>query len=114
MLQNDKVVTDQPFPKGVDSLCSLAIESGTWVHIVAVGDVYVPNEGEVVKHHCKPVPSGFYRVCIREEINPNALLPCPEGEIKFICQGKGYFFIWPVHLIFPIQKVEVFHDDKLR
>ncbi|KAL2903692.1 Odorant receptor 46a isoform A [Bienertia sinuspersici] len=104
MLYNEQVITDQPFPKGVDSLCSLAIKTDNGVDIVAVGEVYVGMEGEVVKHHFKPVPSGHYRVCIKEEINPSAPLPCPEGEIRFICQGKELFLIWPTHLVFPIKK----------
>ncbi|XP_021746871.1 uncharacterized protein LOC110712725 [Chenopodium quinoa] len=63
-------------------------------------------EGEVVKHHFKPVPSGHYRVCVKEEINPNAPLPCPEGEIRFICQTLNYYLIWPSHLVFPIKKAD--------
>ncbi|KAL2903961.1 putative NAD kinase 1, partial [Bienertia sinuspersici] len=104
MLYNEQVITDQPFPKGVDSLCSLVIKTDNGVNIVVVGEVYVGMEGEVVKHHFKPVPSGHYRVCIKEEINPSAPLPCPEGEIRFICQGKELFLIWPAHLVFPIKK----------
>ncbi|KAL9226130.1 hypothetical protein vseg_001977 [Gypsophila vaccaria] len=91
--EHEQIITDQQFPKGVDSLCSLAIERDSWADIVAFGNVYIPNEGEVVKHHFKTVPNGHYRVCIIDEINPNALLPCPEGEIRFICQGKDMFFI---------------------
>ncbi|KAK9676600.1 hypothetical protein RND81_11G088100 [Saponaria officinalis] len=83
--ESEQVFIDEPFQKGVDSLCSLAIENDKWNDIVAIGTVYVPNEGEVIKHHFKPVPNGHYRVCIIDEINPNAPLPCPEGEIQFIC-----------------------------
>ncbi|KAK9669132.1 hypothetical protein RND81_13G111600 [Saponaria officinalis] len=100
--QNEQVIIDQSFPKGVKSLCSLALQIEKWIHIVAFGTVYVPNEGEVIKHHFKPVPSGSYRVSISEEIDPNALLPCPEGEIIYVCQTTGIFLIWPRHLIFPI------------
>ncbi|KAK9740492.1 hypothetical protein RND81_03G039500 [Saponaria officinalis] len=104
--QNEQVIIDQSFPKGVESLCSLALQIEKWIHIVAFGTVYVPNEGEVIKHHFKPVPSGSYRVSISEEIDPNALLPCPEGEIIYVCQATGIFLIWPGHLIFPIQKAD--------
>lgn len=83
----------------------MAIEKDDWVDIVAHGSVYIPKDGEVVKHHCKPVPDGHYRVSITEEINSNAPLPCPEGEIRYICQGKDYILIWPVHLVIPMNKV---------
>ncbi|XP_021753908.1 uncharacterized protein LOC110719316 isoform X1 [Chenopodium quinoa] len=60
VLNNEQDITGQPFPKGVDSLCSLAIKSDKGVDIVAIREVYVGMEGEVVKHHFKPVPSGHY------------------------------------------------------
>ncbi|KAK9748509.1 hypothetical protein RND81_02G062600 [Saponaria officinalis] len=106
MTQNKQITTDQPFPKGVESLCSLGIESEKWFQIVAFGRVYVPNDGEVVKHHFKSLPNGYYRVSISEEIVPDALLPCPEGEIVFVCQATGIFLIWLAHLIFPIKKAD--------
>ncbi|XP_056683401.1 uncharacterized protein [Spinacia oleracea] len=103
---NEQVKSDHPFPQGVDSFCSLAIENDQGVQIVAIGTVYVVKEGEVVKNHFKPVPSGHYRVCIKEDINSSAPLPCPEGETKYVCQGRNRFFIWPAHLVFPIKKAD--------
>ncbi|XP_056685812.1 uncharacterized protein [Spinacia oleracea] len=103
VLSTEKV-NDQPFPQGVSSLCSLAIENDKGVHIVAIGEVYVGREGEVVKNHFKTVPSGHYRVCIKEDINSSAELSCPDREIKFVCQSSGRFLIWPAHLVFPLKK----------
>ncbi|KNA24961.1 hypothetical protein SOVF_010890, partial [Spinacia oleracea] len=40
VLSTEKV-NDQPFPQGVSSLCSLAIENDKGVHIVAVGEVAI-------------------------------------------------------------------------
>ncbi|KNA06840.1 hypothetical protein SOVF_177110 [Spinacia oleracea] len=64
---NEQVKSDHPFPQGVDSFCSLAIENDQGVQIVAIGTVYVVKEGEVVKNHFKPVPNGHYR-CPRQPL----------------------------------------------
>ncbi|XP_021749325.1 uncharacterized protein LOC110715060 [Chenopodium quinoa] len=97
--------TNQAFPEGVNSDCSLAIEQDNGVQIVVIGTVYIGKGSEVVKHHFKPVLSGCYQVCIKEGIDIGAPLPFPEGKITSVCEGKDHFLLWPAHLVYPIEKV---------
>lgn len=67
--------------------------------IVANGQVYIQKTTELISNHGATVPPGHRRVTITEDIVPNAHLPCPNDELVFVCQAKGSYTAWPIHLI---------------
>ncbi|KAL2924216.1 ATP-dependent protease ATPase subunit HslU, partial [Bienertia sinuspersici] len=85
--------------------CCLALEVNKELEIVALGRVYIPEESEVIVLDGKPVPHDTRQVDVIHDIVPTALLPCPMGELTFVCQAKDSYIAWPSHLILPKMKV---------
>ncbi|KAL2943959.1 tRNA dimethylallyltransferase, partial [Bienertia sinuspersici] len=91
--------------------CCLALEVNKELEIVALGRVYIPDESEVIVLDGKPVPHDTRQVDVIHDIVPTALLPCPMGEITFVCQAKDSYIAWPSHLILPKMKQSVKQVD---
>ncbi|KAL2933808.1 ATP-dependent protease ATPase subunit HslU [Bienertia sinuspersici] len=91
--------------------CCLALEVNKELEIVALGRVYIPEESEVIVLDGKPVPHDTRQVDVIHDIVPTALLPCPMGELTFVCQAKDSYIAWPSHLILPKMKVCCFHHS---
>ncbi|KAL2934192.1 Protease HtpX-like protein 2, partial [Bienertia sinuspersici] len=81
--------------------CCLALEVNKELEIVTLGRVYIPEESEVIVLDGKPVPHDTRQVDVIHDIVPTALLPCPMGELTFVCQAKDSYIAWPSHLILP-------------
>ena len=73
--------------------------------IVSTGQVYIPKKSEVVNNHGLQMPLGHNRVTIINVMKNTASLPCPNEELRLVCQAKKTFVPWPSHLIFPLEKV---------
>ena len=73
--------------------------------IVASGQVYIPKKSEVVNNHGLQMPLGHNRVTIINVMKSTAPLPCPNEELRLVCQAKKTFVPWPSHLIFLVEKV---------
>lgn len=80
--------------------------------IVAHGQVEINNGTEVIYVHGTPLPHGYRRVTVTEDIVPAAPLPCPNDELVAVCQVKNSYTTWPNHLIIP-RKVLNFLTVKL-
>ncbi|KAL2931866.1 ATP-dependent protease ATPase subunit HslU [Bienertia sinuspersici] len=91
--------------------CCLALEVNKELEIVALGRVYIPEESEVIVLDGKPVPHDTRQVDVIHDIVPTALLPCPMGELTFVCQAKDSYIAWPSHLILPKMKQSVKQVD---
>ncbi|KAL6557536.1 hypothetical protein OROMI_017886 [Orobanche minor] len=63
--------------------------------------VFIPSTTEVLSAHGPPMPPGHCRVTIVEDIVPNALVPCPNDEIRYVCQARKSLTTWPTYLILP-------------
>ncbi|KAL6546825.1 hypothetical protein OROMI_022546 [Orobanche minor] len=93
------ITNKHTFPEGWSDCC-LAIEGDDkGLVIVANGQVYIHKTAELISNHGAMVPPGARRVTITEDIVPNAPLPYPNDELVFVCQAKGSYTAWPIHLI---------------
>ncbi|KAL2898104.1 tRNA dimethylallyltransferase, partial [Bienertia sinuspersici] len=110
IITNHSPNPDNNFRRGWNDCC-LALEVNKELEIVALGRVYIPDESEVIVLDGKPVPHDTRQVDVIHDIVPTALLPCPMGEITFVCQAKDSYIAWPSHLILPKMKQSVKQVD---
>ncbi|KAL6547337.1 hypothetical protein OROMI_023058 [Orobanche minor] len=89
------------FPEGWSDCCLTIEGDDKALQIVANGQVFIPSTTEVLSAHGPPMPPGHCRVTIVEDIVPNALVPCPNDEIRYVCQARKSFTPWPTYLILP-------------
>ncbi|KAL2894494.1 ATP-dependent protease ATPase subunit HslU [Bienertia sinuspersici] len=110
IITNHSPNPDNNFRRGWNDCC-LALEVNKELEIVALGRVYIPEESEVIVLDGKPVPHDTCQVDVIHDIVPTALLPCPMGELTFVCQAKDSYIAWPSHLILPKMKQSVKQVD---
>ncbi|KAL2905243.1 Bardet-Biedl syndrome 10 protein [Bienertia sinuspersici] len=110
IITNHSPNPDNNFRRGWNDCC-LALEVNKELEIVALGRVYIPEELEVIVLDGKPVPHDTRQVDVIHDIVPTALLPCPMGELTFVCQAKDSYIAWPSHLILPKMKQSVKQVD---
>ncbi|KAL6558519.1 hypothetical protein OROMI_018869 [Orobanche minor] len=89
------------FPEGWNDCCLTIEGDDKDLQIVANGQVFIPSTTEILSAHGPPMPPSHCRVTIVEDIVPNALVPCPNDEIRYVCQARKSFTPWPTYLILP-------------